>query len=189
VTDTLSAAAKAPTTANNGVGEGRAYHQIDREAQAAKALRESLAALIENDEGLALDMIEGETSLVECIDALLEANTQDAVIVAGAEKVVADLEARAKRVEDRIRMRRGLIEQAMVIAEIKKLERPAATLSLTNRPASLIVSDEAAIPSRFWVAADPKLDRKALSAALKEGEAVTGAALSNAAPSLTVRVK
>lgn len=189
VTDTLSSAAKAPTTANNGVGEGRAYHQIDREAQAARALRESLAALIENDEGLALDMIEGETSLVECVDALLEANTQDAVIVAGAEKVVADLEARAKRVEDRIRMRRGLIEQAMVIAEIKKLERPAATLSLTNRPASLIVSDEAAIPSRFWVAADPKLDRKALGAALKDGEAVTGATLSNAAPSLTVRVK
>ena len=110
-------------------------------------------------------------------------------VVAGAEKVVADLEARAKRVEDRIRMRRGLIEQAMVIAEIKKLERPAATLSLTNRPASLVVSDEAAIPSRFWVAADPKLDRKALSAALKEGEAVAGATLSNAAPSLTVRVK
>ena len=138
---------------------------------------------------LALDMIEGETSLVECVDALLEANTQDAVIVAGAEKVVADLEARAKRVEDRIRMRRGLIEQAMVIAEIKKLERPTATLSLTNRAAALIVSDEASIPSRFWVAADPKLDRKALSAALKQGEAITGATLSNAAPSLTVRVK
>lgn len=164
---------------------------IHREAQAAKALRESIAQLLANDgdEHLAIDMIEGETSLLECIDALLAANTQDAVIVAGVEKVAADLSARKSRVEGRIQMRRALIEQAMMTAEIKKLERPAATLSLANRPASLVIADESAIPSRFWVAADPKLDRKALSAALKEGEAVTGATLSNAAPSLTVRVK
>ena len=164
---------------------------IQRQALAAKNLRESIAQLMENgdDEELAVDMIEGETSLLECIDALLEANTQDAVIVAGVERVASDLSARKSRVAGRIQMRRALIEQAMLTAEIKKLERPAATLSLANRPASLIVADESAIPSRFWIAADPKLDRKALSAALKEGEAVTGAALSNAAPSLTVRVK
>ena len=164
---------------------------IQRQALAAKNLRESIAQLMENgdDEELAVDMIEGETSLLECIDALLEANTQDAVIVAGVERVASDLSARKSRVAGRIQMRRALIEQAMLTAEIKKLERPAATLSLANRPASLIVADESAIPSRFWIAADPKLDRKALSAALKEGEAVTGAALSNAAPTLSVRVK
>lgn len=182
-------AAQARSAIPNKDAPEAAAFRIQREAEAAGALRDSLAQLVENDETLALDMIEGETSLVECIDALLEANTQDAVIVAGVERVASDLSARKIRVEGRIQMRRALIEQAMLTAEIKKLERPAATLSLANRPASLIVADESAIPSRFWIAADPKLDRKALSAALKEGEAVTGAALSNAAPSLTVRVK
>ena len=194
MTDTLSSAAKAGAAQarsaipNKDAPEAAAF-RIQREAEAAGALRDSLAQLVENDETLALDMIEGETSLVECIDALLEANTQDAVIVAGVERVASDLSARKSRVEGRIQMRRALIEQAMLTAEIKKLERPAATLSLANRPASLIVADESAIPSRFWIAADPKLDRKALSAALKEGETVTGAALSNAAPTLSVRVK
>lgn len=187
MTDTLSPAAE--TRPTQEVGRGSA--DIQRQAQAAKALRESIAQLLENDgdEHLAIDMIEGETSLLECIDALLAANTQDAVIVAGVEKVAADLSARKSRVEGRIQMRRALIEQAMLTAEIKKLERPAATLSLSNRAPSAVIADEASIPSRFWIAADPKLDRKALLAALKAGEAVPGAALSNAAPTLSVRVK
>lgn len=167
----------------------KAAFAIKREAEAAQSLRESLAQLIENDESLALDMIEGETSLVECIDALLLANTQDAVLVQGAERVVADIEGRATRFKNRISMRRALIEQAMVTAEIKKLERPAGTLSLSNRAPSAVVVNEADIPARFWVASDPKLDKKALAAALKDGETVAGATLSNAAPSLTIRVK
>lgn len=166
-----------------------AYNDIERQALAAKNLRESIAQLIENDESLALDMIEGETSLVECIDALLEQNAHDGALIEGAAKVMSDLDARASRVQRRVDTRRALIEQAMLTAEIKKLERPTATLTMANRAASLRIDDEASIPAEFWVAAAPKLDRKALSAALKDGRPVTGAALSNAAPSLTVRVK
>lgn len=171
------------------LGAVSATYQIDREAEAAKSLRESLAKLAEGDEELMLDMIEGETSLVECIDALLLRGAADRSLVVGIEAVSSDLQTRKARVEKRIAFDRALIEQAMVIAEIPKLERPAATLSLANRQASLRVENEADIPAEFWIAGAPKLDRKALSAALKEGRAVTGAALSNAAPSLTVRVK
>lgn len=165
--------------------------QIEREARAAKALRESIAELRtgDADEDLAIDMIEGETGLFECIDALLAANTADVAMVAGIEKVAADLDGRKRRVEARISTRRALIEQAMMTAEVKKLERPAATLTMANRAPSVVTVDEASIPARFWTAGAPKLDRKALAEALKGGEAVPGATLSNAAPTLSVRIK
>lgn len=162
---------------------------IERQALAARNLRESLSQLGENDDDLILDMTEGETSLFECIDALLEQNTHDGALVEGIAKVMSDLDARASRMQKRVETRRALIEQAMMTAEIKKLERPTATLTMANRAASLRIDSEADIPAEFWIAAAPKLDRKALSAALKEGRPVTGAALSNAAPSLTVRVR
>lgn len=136
-----------------------------------------------------LDMIEGETSLVECIDALLSRMAADRALVEGTDKVISDLEARKDRVKRRIDFDRALIEQAMMTAEIAKLERPAATLSLANRAAALRVDSEADIPAEFWTAGAPKLDRKGLTDALKSGRPVPGAALSNAAPSLTVRVK
>ena len=164
-------------------------YRINREAEAAASLRASLAQLADGDEDLMLDMIEGETSLVECIDALLVRMASDRALVEGTARVVSDLEERARRVEKRISFDRTLIEQALATAEITKLERPVATLSLANRPAALRVESEADIPAEFWTTGAPKLDRKALSAALKEGRPIPGAVLSNAAPSLTIRTK
>lgn len=180
--------AKAPSVPKKPDGGGRAP-QIEREAKAAASLRQSLAQLAEGDEDLMLDMIEGETSLVECIDALLARNAADRVLVEGTAKVKADLEERARRVERRIAFDRALIEQAMMTAEIMKIERPVATLSLSHRTPALRIDNEADIPAEFWSAGAPKLDRKALAAALKDGKPIPGAALSNAAPSLSVRVK
>ena len=164
-------------------------YRLTREAEAARAIRESLAALGETDEELLLDMAEGETSLFECIDALLLRMSADRALVVGTDSVIADLDARKRRVEKRIALDRSLIEQAMAIAELSKVERPAATLSLAARAPALRLDDESAIPAEFWTAGPPKLERKALTDALKEGRPVPGAALSNAAPSLTVRVK
>jgi hypothetical protein len=164
-------------------------YRIQREAEAARAIRESLLKLGETDPDLLLDMAEGETSLFECIDALLLRIASDKALVVGTEAVVSDLEARKRRVEKRIESDRGLIEQAMAIAEVATIERPAATLSLANRAPSLRIDSEADIPAEFWTAGAPKLERKALTDALKEGRPIPGVALSNAAPSLTMRMK
>jgi hypothetical protein len=100
-----------------------------------------------------------------------------------------DMKARANRFEKRIGIRRALIEQAMMIAEVNKVERPLATLSLTTRPASVVVTEEADIPSRFWKQGKPTLDKKAMGIALKDGEAIPGATLTTQAPTLTIRSK
>jgi len=164
-------------------------YRIAREAEAAKAIRESLAKLGETDPDLLLDMTEGETSLFECIDALLLRMAADKAMIVGTESVISDLESRKRRVERRTEFDRGLIEQAMAIAELPKIERPAATLSLAARAPSLRIESEPDIPAEFWTAGAPTLERKALTDALKSGRPIPGAALSNAAPSLTVRVK
>lgn len=166
-----------------------ATYQIEREAQAAKSLRASLQQLGENDESLMLDMAEGETSLFECIDALLVRGLNDKGLIVGIDAVISDLQERKARIGKRIEFDRALIEQAMATAEISKVERPLATLSLTTRAPSVRIEQESDIPSEFWTASAPKLDRKALSDALKSGRPVPGATLSNAAPSLTVRIK
>lgn len=182
-----------------------------KEAQAAKSLRESLAALNEDD-ALLIDMVEGETNLFETIDALLARMTLDQALITGIDVLIDDLDGRKARVKKRREADRALIEQALTIAEIESaVERPAGTLSLAKRAPTLVVENEADIPARFWKPAPPMLDKKALTEALRERlkaiqnlpddpeakaaalialpEAVPGATLSNAAPSLTIRIK
>jgi hypothetical protein len=159
-----------------------------KEAAAAKSLRESLQSLGETDADLLADMVEGETSFMEAVDAILARIDADRALVVGTDKAISDLEARRERFAKRIETSRALLEQAIMVAEIEeKIERPTATIFLTRRPAKVEITDEAAIPSQFWKAAAPALDKKAVAAALKGGEAVPGATLNNQAPTLTIR--
>lgn len=159
-----------------------------KEAQAVAALQESLRQLgHEGDEALLIDSIEGETSLLEAIDRLLLTVAEATGLAKGASEAAAALSARAARLERRAEAARAVIEQALMIAELEKLERPTATLTLTRRSTKLEVLEEADIPAAFWKAGDPKLDKKALLAALKDGCAVPGACLANGAPTLTIR--
>lgn len=160
-----------------------------REAQAVASLRASLAAVDADDEALLLDTIEGETGLFEVIDAIIGRMVENRVMIAGLESVISDLETRKARYDQRIKADRTLIEQAMMIADLPKIERPAATLSLANRPPKALVEEESSIPPQFWKTGAPTLDKAALLAALKDGETIPGARLDNAAPSLTARFK
>jgi hypothetical protein len=65
------------------------------------------------------------------------------------------------------------------MAQIKKRETPAGTISLRTVPPSVIVQEEADIPTQFWKPQPPALDKKALLDFLKNGNKVPGATLSN----------
>lgn len=162
---------------------------IRSELEAVHALKASFESLSQNDPDLLADTIEGETSLFEIFDKMIYANGHDAAFIKACDLAIQDMQDRKERFAKRIESRRSLIEQAMMICELPKVERPLATLSMQNRPASVIVTEEALIPLKFWKASDPKLDKKAIGDALKAGEAVDGACLSNKAPSLTIRTK
>ena len=187
----------------------RDFIDPNKEAAAVKALLESIAAVDAEDDQLVLDMIEGETRFLDLIDALLLRRAESLGHVEGLDKAIATLEARQARFKARAESAKALIEQALTLADLPKLERPAATLTMSARAPSLIVTEESAVPSRFWRTPDPVLDKKAVTAALRERrkaieslpedpearaaalaaipEDIPGVELSNAAPTLTIR--
>jgi hypothetical protein len=159
---------------------------LARELEAVAILRASLADC--EDDALVVDMIEGETSFLEAVDKLLEIIVEADALETGAKAAASAMNARADRFARRAERSRALLEQALTIADLKKVERPAATLLMAARAPRLIVSDESAIPSRFWEAPPPRLNKRGVAEALKAGEPVPGVSLSNAAPTLTVRI-
>lgn len=173
----------------------RDYLDPLKEAQAVAALRASIAGLDADDELLA-DTIEGETSLFEVVDKLLDRMRDCDVTIEGIEAVAAGLAERKRRAEEAKKRDRAMLEQAMTIAGVEKIARPTATLSLSQRAPSVLITEESDIPARFWIAGDPKLDKKALAEAVRahveepgEHEPIPGATLSNGAPSITIRTK
>lgn len=160
-----------------------------READALAALLSDYRDMIAGDPDFALDLAEGETNAFEVIDALLAADALDAELCDGAKKAIDTIEFRVERFGARIKARRAMIERFLLILEQKKLERPSATITLAERGPVCEIEDESAVPSKFFVATAPKLDKKAVKAALDAGEDVPGARLSNGSISLTVRRK
>lgn len=159
--------------------------ELTREAEAARNLLAEISA--GDDEALAHDMIEGETSLLEAIDRAIDEIDDCDVTIAGCKEKEAQLAERRKRAENRQERLRGLIEQAMLICDLRTAKRPTATLTVRDVPPKAIVADEAAIPARFWRQPDPVLDKKAINEAVKNGEDIPGVSMSNGTTSLTIR--
>jgi Siphovirus Gp157 len=77
----------------------------------------------------------------------------------------------------------------MLQLDLKKIT--ASDFSVSIRPGlpSLMVIDEAAVPSIYWQPSAPKLKRQELLTELKDGAQIEGVALSNPESVLSVRVR
>lgn len=157
------------------------------EAESARVLLANLRDIIGDDEEAAAGAIEGETNLIEAIAAAVEQIAADEAHAEATVAVMKRYSERKGRLEARAERARAAISVAMDMAGLKKLELPQAVLTIKATPAKAIVTDEAAIPSKFWKPADPKLDKKAVLDALKAGETVSGAELSNGGTTLQIR--
>lgn len=162
-------------------------YQIAKQIAAAKALRETLAIALGDDADTMRDMIEGETSLHEAIASVMASIREDEMMSVGIGVMMDDLKKRLVRLNERISRKRTAVEQAMIIGELRSLELPDATLTIKAVPPKLEIVDEASVPAKFWFSREPELDRKAIKAALKDGEAVPGATLGNGSVTLQIR--
>jgi uncharacterized phage infection (PIP) family protein YhgE len=161
--------------------------EIKNEAEAAKSLLANYRDVIADDDEAREDAIEGETNLKEAIGAAV-ARVAEIDAMSEAIKTQADkLRSRRDRLENQAELLRAAIANAMQTAEIDKLELPSHTLTIKATPAKATITDEAAIPSKFFVPQDPKLSLKAVGDALKAGETVPGATLSNGGSTLQIR--
>lgn len=159
---------------------------MHREIEAARVLLAQYNDILVDDPQARADAVEGETSIREAIGQGLKRILEIELLEPGIEAAVANLKARAARLDAQKKNLRTALCVAMELAELPKLETPVGTISLKPVPAKLDVVDESAVPARFFKPQEPRLDRVALTAALKAKEIVPGAQLDNG--SLTVMV-
>lgn len=162
----------------------RIAYDVVRGTQAAASL---IAELQSDDDALRHDMIEGETDLFEAVEAALAEIDECDVIAAGCKEKEAQFSERRRRSEARADRLRGMIEQAMSIAELPSVKLAGATLSLKSVPPKPIYEDEAAIPSEFWRQPDPVLDKKKIADAMKDGRTIPGVSMTNGSSALQIR--
>ena len=99
------------------------------------------------------------------------------------------MQGRLDRLQDRASKRRQIAKDVMVELDLKKITAPDFTVSIRPGTPSLLVIDEAAVPSIYWQPVAPRLDRQGLLRELKEGSEIKGVTLSNPEPVLSVRTR
>lgn len=161
--------------------------KVQRELDAARVLREQIADLAQGDEDFIRDTLEGEMDFEGIVRKLLAQIGEDEALADGIDRYAEELSARKQRLESRAKLKRTLICTALEIAGRKTMELDVGTVTLSAVKAKAIVTEEADIPAEFFKPQPPKLDQTALSAALREGREVSGAALSNGGSTIRIR--
>jgi len=146
----------------------------------------NMADVLGDDVDLIANTIEGETNLRETITIAVKRVVELNALIDGIDAMVAGIKARGERLDKQRDLLRTLIATAMETAGEKRIETSAATVSLRNVPPKVQIIDEQAIPTRYWRQPDPVVDKRALLAALKEGE-VSGAMLDNGSVTVTIK--
>jgi len=141
------------------------------------------------DEQTLADTVEGLTDLHEIITAIIRSVLTDEALATGLKGRIADMQERLDRLQDRASKRRQVAKDVMIDLDIKKITAPDFSVSIRPGLPSLMVIDEAAVPSIYWQPSAPRLKRQELLSELKDGAAIEGVALSNPEPVLSVRVR
>lgn len=159
---------------------------LEIESAAAKILLTMIAETVGDDQEMIADAIEGQTGLMEAMDravdriAALEANA------AALKEQVHALTERRQRFEVGALKLRDMIKQILADTNLQKVERPRATLSLRKVPPSVIITDATTLPETYLRHKAPEPDKTAIGKALKSGQFVPGAMLSNGSIGLSV---
>jgi hypothetical protein len=153
---------------------------LSQELEAKQTLLDQLRALTADDPDFFIDVLEGETNLLELIAALDASIIDDEILVDGAKATLEKLQARKRAAETRIELKRRLLAHTLQQIGLKTLRTPTATLTIAEASLKAIPVAPEEIPARWWKPQPPKLDQEGLTKAvrarekaLKEAEALT----------------
>jgi Gp157 protein len=141
------------------------------------------------DEQTLADTVEGLTDLHEIAAAIVRAALADEALATGLKGRIAEMQDRLARLQDSAAKRRQIAKDVMVELDLKKITAPDFTVSIRPGMPALMVIDEAAVPSMYWEPREPRLNRQGLVNDLKQGAEISGVALSNPEPVLSVRTR
>lgn len=139
-----------------------------------------------DDDQLRLDAIEGETEALEVAARLYRSLAIAQAMQHGLKTEIKRMRYRKERYAVREEKTRDLLMLLMQAMDTRKLELPAATLSIGPSRPKVVVVDEDQLPEEF-VRIKREADKTAIGNALKAGQTVPGAALSNGGETLTIR--
>jgi hypothetical protein len=146
---------------------------------------------LQDDEDLRADMLEGSTQITEILTALNRYREDTRALADGSQARMEELAARKKRLGLRVEFIGKLMQSILGTAQIRKIELAEVTLSMRSNPQTLHVDetiDLNELPEDL-IRIKREVDRKKIREALLEGRNVPGCVLTNAPPSLSVRVK
>ena len=141
------------------------------------------------DEQTLADTVEGLTDLHEIVAAIVRAALADEALVTGLKGRIAEMQERLERLQDCAAKRRQIAKDVMIELDVKKITAPDFTISVRPGMPSLLVLDEAAVPSIYWEPREPRLNRQGLVNDLKQGAEISGVTLSNPEPVISVRTR
>ena len=141
------------------------------------------------DEQTLADTVEGLTDLHEIVAAIVRAALADKALATGLKNRIAEMQDRLARLQDSASKRRQIAKDVMLELDVKKITAPDFTVSIRPGMPSLLILDEAAVPSIYWEPREPRLNRQGLLNELKDGADIKGVALSNPEPVLSVRTR
>jgi hypothetical protein len=161
----------------------------------ADALRREIERLLleypelADDEVLRADMLDGSTDIGDILLSLIHTIQDATALKEGTQARIDELKARGERFAMRQDFVRGLIFKIMETAQLKKVELSEATLLIRANPQQLVGDiDVNALPDELCrIKREP--DKAKIKAALLAGQTVPFCQLSNAPPSLMVKVK
>ena len=163
---------------------------LDFEVRRYKAIRDALLAdnADDIDEETLADTTEGLTDLHELLAAIVRGALDDEGMAGMLKVRLQQMADRLDRIERRAERRRAIVKDAMLEAGVDKLAMPDFTATVRNGTPHVVVVDETLIPATFWEQV-PRLRKRELGNALKDGAQIEGAALSNPGMTLTVRTR
>lgn len=142
---------------------------------------------LSDDEDLRRDIIEGQTDAMEVLGELAKRIAEDSAMQDAIKAVVEQIAGRKSRYAKREEMWRRLALRILQVANMRKAETPAGTVSIRSVAPSLVVTDDAALPEWAW-RVKREIDKSAIRDRLKAGEFVAGAELTNGGETLSLRV-
>ncbi len=141
------------------------------------------------DDQLRADMVEGETDTHEFLRVVERKRQEAKAYVAGIETNINELEQRQNRFGRREQAMRALAFRILEASNLKKLEIPECTMSITNGQQHVMGDpDPDKLPDDL-VRIKREVNRAAIKERLKAGLSVQGCSLSNAEPHLTIRTR
>lgn len=159
---------------------------------AAEYVLQDITSLLEvfpqlaEDEQLFKDTLEGNTNFNEVMDRLVTELKDNETLAEATSARVGKLRERQTRLVHRAQFYRALIQRLMERTGMKSVALPEAKISVVNAPDKVVITDEAAILDKFMrITKEP--NKVAIKAALKNGEYVPGATLSNGGTTIQVR--